>query len=544
MKIGKNKTVIGQALSVITIIFFIVCLLIVLIFPKLVNKDINHFVYENVLNTAEIVKSAMDTSMKSSNTIERLIDEKLHVASIEIAEELRGKEIEDITQEDLVQIREKLNIYDISLLIRQNDDIIIAQSSDPHEVGLSTRDWGYWYTAFDELMSGKEVTVGKGYYKADFWSGPISRSEWENKYYKYAYYFDGSTDYLINPYILDTDIKEVMEDSDPQSLIDRMNDTGDLEEIAVINVGALFNGDAQEIIEPEEDMPVLYGKNTYRQNEDFHYYDKVLNENDIFHLDFKENQLNYRKFYIPVSKDKVMVIVSNVNAQEALVKKLTIIFILTFVTAFIVIFIVLQIAAKKYLKPLEIINTHINQIAAGDLTNKIHINQDNELGNISIHLNKMTDDFSLLIGQVRKRIDSVMLISSMLSETVHCFFKKMDDISSTMTVESRGLFHEIDLQVESIQKSYQEIAQKIEQNDQLNNHDLSMLLSFIKGSSSKILDLNEVMKTNVNNITDLNLSTYDAIEHLNQVISQLDNVSKDLESKIKIFKVADDEEKH
>lgn len=537
MENRKKKAVIRQTLSAIAIIFIAVSLLIVIIFPKLLNRDVENYLNQNVLHTAKIVKSALDTSVNSKKTIERLIDDKLYIASIEIAKELNGKKINEITQKELINIRDKLGLYDISLLIRKNDDIVIAQSSDPMEVGLSTKDWGYWYTGFDQLMSGKTVTVGKGYYRKNYWSGPISKSEIEDKYFKYAYYFDGTTDYMINPYIEDKEIYTIIDDSGPESLINSIAHTSDLEEIAVINVGAMTNGAKEEIIEPEEDLPVLYGKYTFNHEEDFEYLHKVLRDQEMVNIDMKKEGVKYKKFYLPVSEDRVMVIVTNLHRQEVLMEKFMLFFLSAFIFAFIIIFIVLQQVTRKYLKPLETINDHINQISTGDLTNKIHIMKDNEWGEISGYLNKMTDDFNELISQIKKRIDSVMLVSSMLSKTVNSYFKTMDKISSTMTQESRELFHEIDLRVGDIQKNYKNLLQEMENAERNKDHEYFAHCNFIVESSKEIIELNQLMKKNIESITEMSFSSYDAIEDLTSMILQLDSVSKDLENQIKIFKV-------
>lgn len=539
MEHSNKKTVIRKTLTSIGLIFLVICLLIVLVFPKIISRDIEQHLNQNALHTATIVKSALESSVSSKQTIERLIDDKLYIASIEIARKLGDKNIEEITQEELKSISNELGLYDISLLIRKNNDIVIAKSSNPDEAGLSTKDWGYWYTGFDQLMSGKEVTVGKGYYRNHFWSGPISKSEVEDKYFKFAYYYDGTAEYMINPFVQDEYIYGMLENSGPQSLINRINKNKDLEEIAVINVNALTEARGREIIEPEEDLPVLYGENTFHLKKDLEYYQKALKSDKAASLDFDQDGVKHRKFYIPISNDRVMVVVADLSKQEALLNRLMVLFISSFVIAFIVIYIVLQLVTRKYLKPLSTINKHINRIASGDLTNKIKIFKENEWAEISLHLNKMTDDISLLISETKKKIDSVTIVSSLLNNTVQSYFKTMDEISSSMTHESRELFYEIDLRVSDIQNNYVNLLKGMENKEEFNKDELISFSNFIIESSREISALNGLLKSHVRQITEMSLSSYDAIDQLNNMISQLDNVSKELKNQIKIFKISE-----
>ncbi|WP_108671429.1 HAMP domain-containing protein [Peribacillus acanthi] len=539
MRMIKKKTVIGQTLSAIAMILIVVCSSFVLMFPKMVDKDIDHFLYEHVFNTAKIVKGAMDTSMNSKVTIERLIDEKLYLSSLEISKELEGKKIQEVSREDLVALKEKLGLYDISLFVKREGKIIVAQSSDPHELGLDTKDWSYWNEAFEDLMAGREVDVGKGYYRENFWSGPVSRSEWEDKYFKYAYFYDGSTDYMINPYILDKDLYESMKDSGPDSMIQNIVDSSELKEVSIINMNAMLKGRGNQVVEPDRDLPILHGRNTMGTQKDYEYIHKVQDSHESQSFKFVMDGKRYKKFYIPISHDKLITVVTDYSRHDALLEKLRMVLIFSFTMAFIIIFLVLRLVTRKHLEPLSTINALINEIATGDLTGRLHIDQHNEWGDISMQLNKMSDDFSLLVSQVKERIHSVMIVSSLIAETVNSFFKMMDQVSSSMTFDSRELFHDIDLQVEEIQRKYKEIADGLENPHSLKEQELIKLSDFIFECSAHMEYLNGIMKVNVNKVTEMSMSTNEAIDDLNNVIRQLDELSKDLEQKIQVFKVVD-----
>jgi len=536
MNFLKNKTIIGQIITMIALIPIIICSIFIFIFVRQMEKEFDHFHRNDVLRTASILKSAIEISENSKKTVERLIDEKLHLISKEIAKELRGKTIEEVTQQDLIALRNKYDVYNISLLVRRNDDIIIAQSSDPNEIGLSTKEWGYWYDAFQQLMSGKPVTVGKGYYQEHYWVGPISKSDWENKYFKYAYYYDGTTEFMINPYILDSEIYHATKHSDPEALIHSILKfkESEIEEIAVINANVLLRSENRDIIEPERDAPILYGKNSYKHEKDHFYIQKVLKENQMESVKLGEN---YRKYYLPIPNDRVITIVTDLSAGTKFFHNIIFLFVLSFVAAFVIIFFVLQVITKKYLTPIPTIHRYINKIAAGDLTEEIHVDQKNEFGDIAAHLNEMTDRISQLIVDIKNDIETLRLVSNVLSETVHSYFHVMDEVSTTMTKESREIFHEIELEVKEIRQNYENINQQLEKLKEANHFEFHHVSNFIIQSSHQLIRLNDLMKQNVKKVTEMNLSSFDAIQQLNEIIIQLDNLSKDLENKINKFKV-------
>lgn len=128
---------------------------------QIIKKEIEEYQMEEINTAAIIVTQAMESSKASSYTIEHLIDMRLLAVSKGIAKELQNRSIEEISTEELMEIKEYWDLYDISLFVREGDDIVVAQSSDIHEIGLSSKDWGYWFTAFEQLMSGQVVSVGK-----------------------------------------------------------------------------------------------------------------------------------------------------------------------------------------------------------------------------------------------------------------------------------------------------------------------------------------------------------------------------------------------
>jgi hypothetical protein len=296
----RSKGVINQMIIKTALILCVCGMATILFSSYLVRNKLETYQSEEIEQVTKVVAFGVESTGRSTETIENQMEKKLLTASKEIAKELRGEMMEGISKEDLLELTRQWDLYGISLFVRQGDDIVVAQSSEEQEVGLSSKDWGYWFTAFNQLMSGEKVTVEKGYGTEHFWVGPISRSEWENKYYKYAYYYDGTTPFMINPYILDEDIYSLTFHSGTTQMIEKIvNENRDIEEIAVMNAPAWLKGSQNILIEPLIDRPVLYGTHHYELAEDEARIHEVLESGLPAAVTFQSEGKKMRKFYRP-----------------------------------------------------------------------------------------------------------------------------------------------------------------------------------------------------------------------------------------------------
>ena len=123
---------------------------------------------------------------------------------------------------------------------RAGDDIIGYKSSDPSEINMSTKGWrGYWFTAFDQLLTNKSVNVPVGQTLPNYWAGPINTSQTRTENVdKWGYYFDGTTNYIIDPFVHDTTLRRYQKETGIEAIIKNIlqnkNVTG-VQEITVFN---------------------------------------------------------------------------------------------------------------------------------------------------------------------------------------------------------------------------------------------------------------------------------------------------------------------
>ena len=124
---------------------------------------------------------------------------RIFVLSRYFAKSQLDPDIDKVTNEQLVQLARQAGVDGFSLMKRNGDDIMVGKSSEPKELQItSTKSFGYWFTAFSQLLDNHQVTIAEGQKLPNFWSGiyevPASGS---SNVSKFGYFYDGSTNYLI-----------------------------------------------------------------------------------------------------------------------------------------------------------------------------------------------------------------------------------------------------------------------------------------------------------------------------------------------------------
>lgn len=155
---------------------------------------------QQVNNIAKQISVTIEASESARQSMEETMGEKLRIAAIAAKDEL-DPDIGKITNEQLVELSRKLGVDGITLWQRFGDDVIALKSSEPNEINLSSKTWGYWHTAFLQLFEYQNVTIPEGQKLENYWSGAFDYSTSDPKQIrKFGNYYDGTTNYMINPF--------------------------------------------------------------------------------------------------------------------------------------------------------------------------------------------------------------------------------------------------------------------------------------------------------------------------------------------------------
>ncbi len=349
----KNKiTTIKDILQKTGLLLFIVGLISLSIIYFYQQKLSTREQIKEATAIAEIIKHSITNNAESVKTKEKLIDLYLYVISKSIAKELEGKTIKDVSQVELDRLKEKWGLDEISLFVYKDNDFIVEKATDPKEIGLSAKDWGYWFDAMMQLYKLEPVTVKEGFANENYWAGPLSLSEIVDQYYKYVYYYDQTTDFIINPYISADEVYLYTSTSSTDILIEKLKniDYHNVYEIAVINKDAYLH--PKEIIEPEKDLPILYGSNHFALDSDRKIIASLKPEDTAKTHNFTNDGKNYNKLFIPINKQQILSVVIGTDKHTTLEMQFLLLLLAVFILSFIAIAIMLFVINKKSFKVL------------------------------------------------------------------------------------------------------------------------------------------------------------------------------------------------
>ncbi|MCA1030273.1 EAL domain-containing protein [Bacillus timonensis] len=367
---------------------------------------------EMALITEEL-SHQVENAKEGALYVEDILAKELRTASIAIQKSLPPN-YEDVTNEQLIALSQQLMVSHITLLAKTEDDIIGVRSSDHHEIDMSTKEWGYWYTAMQELFELRPVSVDQGLTLAHYWSGPIEvASSNPNHIDKWGYYYDGSTNYIIDPYFRDDKVLEYEQRFGPGKVINRFqNNLEGVLELSVFNPKNF--GQEKELIHLNgnsfirlSDKPIWYGDYYYsNENVDAKHIQKAITTGEKQHYIEKINGKLVRKTFVPVLNTNAEPFVIGLSYdyglfQKQLQKEQTEHIILSIVIMLIVLGTSL-IFSHSITKPISLIVEHVNEIARGKFGNRLTLNRRDELGVLTNNVNALSHNLQTYMDDLRK----------------------------------------------------------------------------------------------------------------------------------------------
>lgn len=189
------------------------------------------------------ISSQLDKESEGEAVYEEMIAHNLRSSSIAIQNSL-DPDFHKVTNGQLVELAKSLNLDGITLFERRGEDFIGVRSSDSKEIDASSKTWGIVYDAQLLLSDRKRVEIGTGLSLENFWSGPIDTASTDGSTIrKWGDYYDGTTNYIINPYVNVTSSLELYRDKMgvDVSIHDLLtNNEESLLEIAVLNSEKIY----------------------------------------------------------------------------------------------------------------------------------------------------------------------------------------------------------------------------------------------------------------------------------------------------------------
>ncbi|NGM85553.1 PAS domain S-box protein [Paenibacillus sp. 7124] len=384
----------------------------------------------NMKTAASQIAVSVEQSNYSSNYAEQLIAQNLRMAAILISNEL-SPDIANVSNAELKALAAKVGVSNISLLVRTEDDIVVKKSSDPKELGLPTKGWGFWYTAFVDLFEGRDVSVTKGQRMDHFWSGPFEYSSSNPEYIeKWGYYYDGRSNYIIDPYIRSTSISNYVRIMSPEEIVKQtMEVNPDILEITGINPSTFGSStmapDGTDSVNVKlRNRPIMYG--TYRFGDlerDKWAVKEALVKKEPVMLDTTARGVRVLKSFIPVtlpdSGAYVISVVIDYSVITSVIRdqlwnniRISLVLLAVFLVGS-------YIVAGFIIRPIQAILTKVQDVSRGRFEPPLEVRSRDELGQLALRVNAMTRNLALHTSRLRQTLDENREVKEHLESVIN-----------------------------------------------------------------------------------------------------------------------------
>ncbi|MBO2946050.1 PAS domain S-box protein [Paenibacillus sp. F411] len=367
----------------------------------------------------------------STKYVEGVYSDLLRKASILAAERL-DPDIQNISNGDLVRVAEEVGVHHLSLLVKTEDDIVVERSSDPKELGLSTKNWGYWHTALQELFQYTQVrTVDQGQTANHFWSGPFEfSSSSPETTAKWGNYYDGKRNYIINPYFRGVDIKDFSNISSPDRVVDRtIAASQHILEITGINPqtfgGSTMEEDGTDSVHFKLDSrPIKFGSYQYGAlASDRAAVRKAQSSgNSVVFVSTIEGK-KVMKSFIPIqiqdAPSYVISVVMDYEVISSVIREQMISLVAISLVLLEIVVIGSYIVAAYFTKPIKAILATVNEVADGNFERRLEVASRDELGRLSGRINTMTRNLGHYTRQLEQMIDENQSVKEYLESVIN-----------------------------------------------------------------------------------------------------------------------------
>jgi len=294
------------AISIITVIV----LLNNTIYYFLTKNTLEQSLHDEMKRDAEQIVRLVEQSRVGADLFEDQIARELRASSIAIQYAL-DPDIDKVSNKQLDELRQKLGLKHITLLRQLEDDIILDKSTDPTQHNESTSGWVPWNAIFKELFEDHQVsTKWLGLILDHFWSGPFEVSSTDvGSIYKWGYYHDGTTNYIIDPYVDYSVMNDYKEVTGVDPLINDIIEVSDsIVEVTVINPTMFPEGNTTEMASGEIrdhklQYPVLNGTYSLKYDQDVLFVQQAYNDKITVTKDVVIDGKKLVKMFIPVFLD-------------------------------------------------------------------------------------------------------------------------------------------------------------------------------------------------------------------------------------------------
>ena len=385
---------------------------------------------KRIVSAAKQIALAMEQNQDNADVVKKQVAKNLWLSAKYAAKSL-DPDINKITNEQLEELSEEIGVSAISLMIQTEDDIIVTKSSDPNELGLSTRKMTFWYKAFKQLFEEYQVTIPQGIKYDHYWSNGFEYATSDpGNVNIWGYYHDGQRNYIINPFMNSDEIEDYVLFFNPEGNIKKFQDVNpSILSIAGINPATFghptMEEDGTDEIYPKFiNKPIFFGEYRYGEvNRDKKAINKAIETgNNVSYtsvVDGKKVLKNMIPITNSVGQKYVISIVTDYHEIESVMtEQLTSHIAVSLVLMEIVIF-GSYLFASAYTKPIQTILSKVNEVGDGHFNYDLKLKRNDELGQLSNGINAMIRNLGHYTNRLKQMYEENRAVKEHLESVIN-----------------------------------------------------------------------------------------------------------------------------
>lgn len=523
--IKKTISLKKQFLTRLLLAMIIIVLLTSAIQLLFINDQINADVSKQAKLISQSIEQGINETNLASRKIENQIDRTMIAISYHIADLLKGKKIDEITNRELVTIKNRLHLAGLTLITQENGDIIGKRSSDPNEIGFSFKEFGG--TAYENLASLFDYDVAKDPFlnlvTNDLQVLPIVQSgSHQDKpvFFKYVYYHPPGTNYLINPYIEANDVYLFTSEVGPDTWISNVvKDNAFVREIGVLDPIVFKDPSLEKEIYPPL-KKVVYGSYHLKSDQDKNLLVNMIeNPKKVAFIEKIDGKKIYKQF-LPLDNGKVIYLALDYDQMIGPLYRHSLILVTSGLGSLFILFLITARFFSGIYENIQRIRTQIQLLEAGDFTATSNVRDRSELGKLSESTNRMVNTLNQVLKNTSIQAEGTQKLAVLLEAESSQTVEKLYSLSMETTSNSRQQLDDImdflDLIEEYFKQNGIEKPPKIMQ---------------------KIEKMRTIAKNRTAVTTDMTLTLSDLVKSLHEQSTELMGISNELLRHIAKFKV-------
>lgn len=380
--------------------------------------------------TAKQIAISVEQNQYSSDYVRRQIGNNLWLAAVMAAEEL-DPDINNITNEELVLLSQKVGVSHISLMEQTDDDIVVSRSSDSREIGLSTKSMTYWYQAFKQLFEKQQVTIPQGQKLDHFWSDGFEYSTSSPSDIDiWGYYHDGKRNYIINPFYNNTEVDDYVKISSPDEILNKIREVNpSILEITGINpltFGSPNMGDdgRDSNFSKLNNRPIRFGTYQYGSaDEDHRAVVRAIRTGQNVSFVSETHEQKVLKSFIPIftpnqSSYVISIVMDYKQISSMVSEQLVSHASISLVLLEIVIF-GSYLLAGYITRPIQSILGKVNDVADGHFDFRLKVRRKDELGQLANRINAMIRNLGHYTSRLKQMYEENRAVKEHLESIIN-----------------------------------------------------------------------------------------------------------------------------